>query len=141
MIYEITPELPEKLVGDSMKIRQVIINIVNNAIKYTDSGYVRVKLEVNSIEGDDIELLVSVKDTGQGIKSEDMTRIFNSFSRIDTKKNRYKEGTGLGLSIAKWIVDQHKGYFEVVSAEDVGTRVSIHLPQGEAQRSASVKIA
>ena len=121
LIYEITPELPEKLVGDSMKIRQVIINIVNNAIKYTDSGYVRVKLEVNSIEGDDIELLVSVKDTGQGIKSEDMTRIFNSFSRIDTKKNRYKEGTGLGLSIAKELLELMGGGISAKSEYGVGS--------------------
>ena len=114
--------------GDSMKIRQVIINIVNNAIKYTDSGYVRVKLEVNSIEGDDIELLVSVKDTGQGIKSEDMTRIFNSFSRIDTKKNRYKEGTGLGLSIAKELLELMGGGISAKSEYGVGSTFIIKLP-------------
>ncbi len=129
LIYEISPQLPSKLYGDSMRLRQVIINIVNNAIKYTDSGYVRVRLEVNSLNDAETEIVMSVKDTGQGIKPEDMTKIFDSFSRVDSKKNRYKEGTGLGLSIAQRLIGMMDGRITATSEYGVGSEFVFSFKQ------------
>ena len=72
---------------------------------------------------------VAVQDTGSGIAQEDIPRIFERFFRSDPARARHTGGTGLGLSIAKWIVDQHHGYFDVVSREGVGTRVVVCLPE------------
>jgi CheY-like chemotaxis protein len=121
LIYEISPQLPRRMYGDSMRLRQVIINIVNNAIKYTDTGYVRVRLEVKMLENSEAEIVISVKDTGQGIKPEDMTKIFDSFSRVDPKKNRYKEGTGLGLSIAQRLIGMMGGRLTATSQYGAGS--------------------
>lgn len=140
LIYEISPELPNKLIGDPMRLRQVIINIVNNAIKYTESGYVRVKLEVNNLNVDEAEIIMSVKDTGQGIKPEDMTRIFDSFSRIDSKKNRYKEGTGLGLSIAKNLIDMMHGTLKATSEYGVGSEFIFSFRQRVEDASPAAKV-
>lgn len=130
LIYEISPKLPSKLIGDSMRIRQVIINIVNNAIKYTESGYVRLRVDIGSVDESDIELVLSVKDTGQGIREEDMTKIFDSFSRIDSKRNRYKEGTGLGLPIAKQLIDMMHGQLTATSEYGVGSEFVFSIKQG-----------
>lgn len=71
---------------------------------------------------------IVVQDNGIGIAGQDMSHIFDRFYRSDPARGRQQGGTGLGLSIAKWIVDRHNGYFEVVSREEIGTRISIHLP-------------
>ena len=99
ILYDIDEKLPHKLYGDSLRIRQVIINIVNNAIKYTNTGFVKLQILVENVQDDDIELMVSVKDTGQGIKEEDLGKLFGAFQQVDSKRNHNKEGTGLGLSI------------------------------------------
>ena len=83
-----------------------------------------------------------VQDAGIGVAQKDVSHMFERFYRSDAARSSQTGGSGLGLSIAKWIVDQHGGYFEVVSAEGIGTRVSIHLPQKtETQTSASVRSA
>ncbi|MBR3840915.1 MAG: response regulator [Erysipelotrichales bacterium] len=109
LLFDIDKNLPEKLFGDSLRIRQIIINLMNNAVKFTDKGYVKLSLKVNSIDGDEIEFLVNVEDSGQGIKEEDKGGLFESFSQVDTKKNHGKEGTGLGLAISKQLVELMNG--------------------------------
>lgn len=130
LLYDIDKELPVKLYGDSLRLRQVIINIVNNAIKFTDEGYVKLTLKVNRLEEENIELYISVKDTGQGIKEEDVGSLFGAFRQVDLKKNHNKEGTGLGLSISKQLVELMGGTIDVRSKYGEGSEFFFTVKQG-----------
>ena len=129
ILYDIDERLPRRLYGDGLRIRQIIINIVNNAIKFTDSGFVRLQIGVGNVNGDRMELLVSVKDTGQGIKEEDLDKLFGSFQQVDSKKNRGKEGTGLGLSISKQLVEMMGGSIGVKSTYGEGSEFYFNIIQ------------
>ncbi len=129
LVYDIDWQIPAKLYGDGNRIRQVVINIVNNAIKFTDKGSVTISVKCEMQENDKIHLYFSVKDTGIGIKEEDMGKLFNSFEQVDTKKNRSKEGTGLGLAISKQIVELMGGSIHISSVYGEGTEVSFDLIQ------------
>ena len=141
LLFDIDSELPVKLHGDELRIRQVIINIVNNAIKFTEKGYVKLTIKVESIENDNVKLFFSVKDTGQGIAEEDLEKIFSSFQQVDTKKNRYKEGTGLGLSISKQLIEMMGGRIEVRSEYEKGSEFYFTIQQTlvDAKRAADIK--
>lgn len=121
LLYDIDKELPMKLYGDSLRLRQIIINIVNNAVKFTEEGYVKLTLRVEDEDEEDMRLVFSVKDTGQGIREEDIGRLFDSFQQVDTKKNHYKEGTGLGLAISKQLVELMGGGIQVESEYGKGS--------------------
>lgn len=129
LMYEIDENLPAKLYGDSVRIRQIIINFVNNAIKFTEVGYVRLKMSVEPISDDNINLTVAVEDSGSGIKPEDKEKLFNAFSQVDTRKNHAKEGTGLGLAISKNLVDLMNGTIGVESEYGSGSTFSFTIPQ------------
>lgn len=129
LLFDIDKRMPEKLHGDSLRIRQVIINIVNNAIKFTDSGYVKLSMEILQMDEEDILLQFRVKDTGQGIKEEDISHLFGSFEQVDKEKNKYKEGTGLGLAISKQLVELMKGQILVESVYGEGSEFSFTIPQ------------
>ena len=129
ILYDIDEKLPRKLFGDGLRIRQIIINIVNNAIKFTESGFVRLQIRVGAVNGDNMELLVSVKDTGQGIREEDMDKLFGSFQQVDSKRNRGKEGTGLGLSISKQLVEMMGGSIGVRSTYGEGSEFYFNIMQ------------
>ena len=101
LILDIAPDLPRKLYGDSNRIKQIMINIANNAVKFTKKGQVVLKVGFECIGEEEILLLISVSDTGIGIKKEDMERLFEFFQQVDSKRNRNIEGTGLGLTIRK----------------------------------------
>ena len=105
------------------------VNIVNNAIKFTDEGFVRLSVKVGKIEGNDIELFISVADSGQGIKEEDMPKLFSSFEQVNTKKNHSKEGTGLGLAISKQLINMMGGEIGVDSEFGKGTTFSFNIHQ------------
>ncbi|MCR5107405.1 MAG: response regulator [Lachnospiraceae bacterium] len=98
-ITEVDPNLPSQMKGDDVRILQVVMNILTNAVKYTDKGHVRLIFREEKREGKDIDLFVSVEDTGIGIRKEDMSKLFESFERLDEVKNHSIEGTGLGMSI------------------------------------------
>ena len=115
MKYEIDPKLPRMLFGDEMRIRQIILNLVNNAIKFTESGHVKLSLQVQEMTGSDVELLISVQDTGIGIRQEDLEKLFDAFTQVDLKKNKSQEGTGLGLAICKQLVELMGGKLGVKS--------------------------
>ncbi|MDR1904441.1 MAG: response regulator [Treponema sp.] len=121
------PEVPEIIVGDDVRIRQVITNIVNNAIKYTREGYVdfRVKKEIRKEEE---YIAFIVKDTGIGIKKEDYPKLFNTFQQLDESRNRGIMGTGLGLSITKSFVEMMKGEIELESEYGKGSVFRVYLP-------------
>lgn len=129
MKYEIEEDIPYVLKGDSKRIRQILINLVNNAIKFTDRGSVTIKIEKKKIEDKEIVLEVSVIDTGQGIKEEDMGRLFQAYQQVDMKKNSTKEGTGLGLAICKQLISLMKGELKVSSVYGKGSTFSFFIYQ------------
>ena len=141
LLFDIDSELPSRLYGDELRIRQVIINIVNNAIKFTEMGYVKLTIQVKSIENDRVRLFFSVKDTGQGIAKEDLEKIFSSFQQVDTKRNKYKEGTGLGLSISRQLIEMMGGTIEVQSEYDKGSEFYFTIEQKlvDDKKAASIK--
>ncbi len=125
---EIDEKLPSILRGDEIRIKQIMNNLLTNALKYTEKG--TITLLVNGKEENDkFTLVISVADTGMGIQKEDMERLFDSFQRLDMEKNRYIQGTGLGLSITKQLVNQMKGSIDVQSEPGKGSCFTIHIPQ------------
>lgn len=112
--------------GDVAMLKQAIRILVDNAAKYTPEGET---VTLKAVKDENDVPTVVVQDNGIGIAGQDMSHIFDRFYRSDPARGRQQGGTGLGLSIAKWIVDRHNGYFEVLSREEFGTRISIHLPK------------
>ncbi len=137
---DIPPNLPACLYGDNIRIRQILINLVGNAIKFTRSGCVSVKVSFEHVSGKKIMLNVAVEDTGIGIKEEDLKKIFESFSQVDTKRNRSVEGTGLGLAISKRLVDLMGGEMNVTSTYGMGSCFSISIPQTVVDEEPGVSI-
>lgn len=129
LLYDIDIDLPMKLYGDVQRIRQVIINLMNNAIKFTEEGFVKLTVKVQKRSEEDIELQFLVQDTGQGIREEDKAKLFGSFQQVDTKKNRYKEGTGLGLAISKQLAELMGGTIRVESEYGKGSTFIVTIPQ------------
>ena len=120
--------IPNHLFGDEGRIRQVMVNLLNNAVKYTKKG--SVTLNIIGIKGEnDFSLKVEVIDTGIGIKEEDMGKLFRDFERLDLKKNRNVEGTGLGLAITRNLVEMMNGSLNVSSTYGEGSTFSFQLPQ------------
>ncbi len=121
--------IPNFLNGDEVRIRQVLTNILTNAIKYTDYGTVTFVVGYQPVDEKNIMLNFSIKDTGRGIKGADITHLFDSFQRMDEKQNRNIEGTGLGLSITKRFVDMMDGTLSVESTYGAGSTFTVSLPQ------------
>lgn len=126
---DINPTTPRFLYGDVHRLQQMIINLVTNGIKYTDTGYVELKIDYEKQSDEIIKLLIHVSDSGRGIKKEDQERLFDSFERLDEKKNRSIEGTGLGLAITKHISDAMGGKISVESKYGEGSCFSMSIPQ------------
>lgn len=128
-IHEIDENIPSMLYGDDVRIRQVITNILTNAVKYTSEGYVRFRMKAVNIENDILRLEVSVTDTGIGIKEEDMDKLFASFQRLDQEKNRSIEGTGLGMSIVQRLLAMMGSELKVSSVYGSGSTFSFEIEQ------------
>lgn len=122
LIYDIDKELPDKVIGDEIRIRQVIINLMNNAVKFTQKGYVKLAVKIQKHVEEGLYIRFSVTDTGQGIKKEDIKRLFEAFEQVDIKKNQGKEGTGLGLAISSQLVEMMGGKLEVRSEYGKGSK-------------------
>lgn len=124
-------DLPKILHGDEIRIKQVITNILTNSVKYTDKGIVTFAIKFRRVadEPDSVILLVTVKDTGIGIKPEDMKKLFAEFERIDEERNRNVEGTGLGMAITKNLLHLMKSSLKVESIYGLGTKFSFELKQ------------
>lgn len=128
--YECDNNLPCCYYGDEGRIKQILINILNNAIKFTQEGYVCARISGQPGENEDEERLTfCVEDTGCGIRREDLDKIFEDFRQVDAKRNRSVEGTGLGLAIVKHLVELMDGSINVESTYGKGTRVTITIPQ------------
>ncbi len=126
---KVAPDIPAELIGDEMRIKQILINVLNNAIKYTREGSVSLSIDRGMTENGMINVIYSVRDTGIGIKKESIPHLFDAFRRIDEEKNRYIEGTGLGLSIVKQFVDLMGGRITVNSIYTKGSTFIIEIPQ------------
>jgi len=123
------PNIPGCLMGDEVRIRQILTNIMSNAIKYTDEGTVTLSVGYEQLSDDCITLILSVKDTGRGIKEEDQGKLFGGFIRVDQVNNRNIEGTGLGLSITAKLVSMMNGSIGVKSIYGVGSEFTVRIPQ------------
>ena len=125
---DIAEDLPEELIGDRIHIKQVINNLLSNAIKYTEKGMITLGIKCIN-EKDICKLIISVKDTGKGIKAENINKLFTKFERLDVEMNSTTEGTGLGLAITKSLVEMMGGKINVQSQYGKGSIFVVYLPQ------------
>ncbi len=139
LTVDVNPNLPSGLYGDNIRIKQVLVNLANNAVKFTDAGNVNLKIDFLQISEDEIELYVAVTDTGRGIRESDMNRLFQSFQQLDSKRNRNVEGTGLGLAISRQLVALMRGKIHVDSEYGKGSTFSFVIPQKVTDSSYAVE--
>lgn len=125
-IYKYEENEKIKIYGDEALLKQTARILIENAVKYTDKGEL-IKFKIGKNEKE--EVYFYIQDSGIGMSEKDVSHIFERFFRADTARDRKTGGTGLGLSIAKWIIDKHGGYFGVLSREEIGTRITVFLPQ------------
>ncbi len=128
-LWEIDSSIPKELFGDDVRLSQVIINLLTNAVKYTEEGNVKLSVRRESVNGDDIRLYVAVSDTGIGIKEEDMGRLDVSFERLDEVRNHNIEGTGLGISIVTRLLEMMGSSLLVDSTYGKGSVFSFYIVQ------------
>ncbi|MDR0656911.1 MAG: response regulator, partial [Treponema sp.] len=126
---EIDETVPSRLYGDEVRVKQILNNLLSNAFKYTDKGEVRLLITWEQ-QGDNARLTFAVKDTGRGIKKEDLEKLFSEYTQFDTTANRRIEGTGLGLSITKGLVERMMGTITVESEYLKGSVFRVTLSQG-----------
>ena len=130
----LAPDIPYELIGDKGKVKEVINNLLTNAIKYTEEG--EIELTVKCINQNNISnLIISVRDTGRGIKAEYINKLFTKFERLDIEKNTTAEGTGLGLAITKALVEMMGGKINVQSTFGKGSIFVVNIPQKISQMS------
>lgn len=127
-LIDVDPDLPRFVVGDMVRVKQVLLNIIGNAVKFTAEGYIRVGVYASQ-EEDVLTLTIPVQDSGSGIQKQDMSKLFNSFSQLDTHKNHGLEGTGLGLVISKRLCEMMGGGITVESEYGVGSTFTVTLRQ------------
>ena len=126
---DIAENIPKNVIGDEVRIKQIIINILTNAVKYTEKGGFHLALRCEKIYEDEVELEVKVSDTGIGIKEEDVPMLFSDFERLDIVRNRNIEGTGLGISIVTRLLHQMGSRLDVKSKYGKGSTFSFKLRQ------------
>lgn len=130
---DVEPIIPDDLNGDEVRIRQVITNLLNNAVKYTKDGTISLNIRGKRYDDEDregdIDLVITVKDTGIGIRQEDIDRLFTKFERMDLESNSTIEGTGLGLTITRSLLEMMGGSIEVESKYGTGSEFTVVIPQ------------
>jgi PAS domain S-box-containing protein len=129
-------DLPKILYGDDVRLQQIVLNLINNAVKYTQEGYVELQMTREKRQGHDW-LVITVKDTGLGIKKENLPRLFGRFQRLDTRENRGITGTGLGLAITRQLVELMKGEISVESEYGKGSTFTVRIPLVEGEENES----
>ena len=125
---EVDPSIPDELSGDEVRVRQILTNLLNNAVKYTEKGSVSLKIRGKK-QNDALLLTIVVWDTGIGIKPEDKEQLFSKFERLEMERNSTVEGTGLGLAITKNLIDLMGGTIEVESEYGKGSIFTVNIPQ------------
>lgn len=126
---KVDASIPSMLCGDEVRIKQVLINLLNNAVKYTNEGSIILSARCERLGLNRVRVWYSVEDTGQGVKKENIPYLFNAFRRVDEEKNRHIEGTGLGLSIVRQLVELMGGEISVNSVYTKGSTFIVTLEQ------------
>ncbi len=146
LIVRVQPDLPEMAVGDAGRIRQIVTNLLGNAIKFTEAGHVLIDVSGTVREGSEpriVDLQFRIDDTGIGIPDDKLVSVFDKFSQVDGSSTRRHEGTGLGLAISKMLVEKMGGVISVTSVVGKGSSFSFTLPlpvHGEAVRRHTVPV-
>ena len=125
----VSPDVPAELIGDEVRIKQILINILNNAIKYTKEGSISLTVQCEKKDEETYDMIYTVADTGIGIKKEDIPYLFSAFKRVDEDTTNHIEGTGLGLSIVKQFLDLMDGNIAVNSVYTKGSTFIVVIPQ------------
>ena len=128
LIFDVSQEIPDTLIGDPLRISQVLINLINNAVKFTDKGEVVLRVSIAAHQDDTYQLLFEVKDTGIGLSEEQISRLFQAFNQADNRISRKYGGTGLGLAISKELVEKMGGELNVKSTFRKGSTFYFTLP-------------
>ena len=139
-VGDIDPACPSELYGDDVRLKQILVNLANNAVKFTNHGMVKLDINFKYIDDNMILLKGSIEDTGIGIKKEHLSRLFNSFEQVDSKRNRKVEGTGLGLAIVKELTEAMGGKITVESEYEKGSKFSFEIPQRVVNSERIVKL-
>ncbi len=126
LVNNISPDLPKSIHFSELRLRQILFNLIGNAIKFTHSGSIVVEAYSEEADEDHINLFITISDTGIGIKEDELKRIFEPFNQSDNNKN--KQGTGLGLTITKRLIEIMNGTIDVISQEGIGTKFNIKFP-------------
>ena len=142
-ISDVDPDMPEHLHGDNVRLKQVLINLLDNAAKYTRTGKITLKISSESVVHHkyDVILKIAVQDTGIGIRKEELPLLFEPFSRVNLQENRHILGAGLGLTLIKNVVHLMKGKIDVDSVFGEGTTFKIEIPQKKAVSGEDLTIA
>jgi signal transduction histidine kinase/CheY-like chemotaxis protein len=130
LVLKINGDFPAKLIGDELRVKQVLNNLLSNAIKYTDEGTVTLNMAWSARSAGMVRLVFTVRDTGIGIRAEDMGKLFTSYTQLNTGANRKIEGTGLGLAITKNLVEMMGGSISVESEYGKGSVFTAEIIQG-----------
>lgn len=133
LLYSVDDSVPDFVIGDSNRVQQVLINLLSNALKFTESGEIYISVNMIPDESEGIRLEFKVKDTGIGIAEDQMHRLFQSFSQVDPSSTRKYGGTGLGLVISKKLVEAMGGSISVLSNENVGSTFSFSIEVEKSQ--------
>ena len=127
LVYQVDHNVPSQIIADPLRLRQILINLVSNAIKFTNKGEVFVSVKVDEVETDDFVLKFSIRDTGIGIPADKLDKLFKAFSQVDSSTTRKYGGTGLGLAISKKLVELMGGQINVESEVGVGATFSFTI--------------
>jgi signal transduction histidine kinase/CheY-like chemotaxis protein/HPt (histidine-containing phosphotransfer) domain-containing protein len=122
--------IPNSLIGDELRLRQIMLNLLSNAAKYTEKGHISLTITVEKRDGGQVWLEITVTDSGKGMKPQDVAKLFGDFVQVDTKRNRGIEGTGLGLAITKKLCEAMGGGISVESEYGKGSIFTVRIPQG-----------
>lgn len=148
-IIEVNPDMPVKLIGDEVRFKQILMNIITNAVKFTKKGYIKISLDWNYIDNEETTLTIKVEDTGIGIKEDEIKHLFVEFQQADIVRNRTVGGTGLGLAISKNLAEQMGGTITVESEYGKGTiftitvknKVKNYIPIASVSQSSKFNVA
>lgn len=133
LLFDIDPDVPSALIGDSLRLGQVLLNLGNNAVKFTEQGELTLEIRLTAQTNDQVELNFCMFDTGIGMREEQLERLFDAFSQADTSTTRKYGGSGLGLTISKNLIEKMGGNIGVSSTLGEGSRFYFNLPLGKAK--------
>lgn len=140
LIFDVDRNLPNRLVGDPVRLKQILLNLIDNSIKFTDNGEVKLALSTLSETDEKINVRITVSDTGIGIEQEKLNSLFSPFIQADASTTRIYGGTGLGLTICKRLIDMMGGTITVTSTPEKGTTFTIELPLNKSSKSTNKRL-